>query len=78
VELSRWVRAHLEARRLDQAIFWGRALVLASPQDASAYLLLGSALIDAGKPKEARELLRRCGAQARQGDVSECLAFGGR
>lgn len=77
-ELERWARAHLEAGRTDQAVFWGRSLVRATPQDASAYLLLGAALIEAGRASEARGVFRACVAEARRGDASECLAFAGR
>ena len=77
-ELERWARAHLEAGRTDQAVFWSRSLVRATPQDASAYLLLGAALIEAGRASEARTVFRRCVTEARRGDASECLAFAGR
>jgi hypothetical protein len=78
VELRAEVLALLEAGQADLAVGVGERFVMADSDNAFAYLCLGAALQDLGRGNDARAVYDACARGASRGDVSECMALGGR
>lgn len=67
----------LNQRRAKDAIGKAREAIAADPNEAIAYLYLGSALQDTGKWKDALQAYSDCVRTATKGPVQECRAMGG-
>ena len=78
VELRAEVLALLQAGQLSEAVEVGHRFVAADRENAFSYLCLGAALQDLGRGREARANYDQCVRHATRGDVSECMALGGR
>lgn len=68
-------RAHLEARRIDLALEASKRAVDADPEDATGWLLLGAAQMEARQHAQASVSFRTCARVARTGPVGECRAL---
>lgn len=78
VRLRAEVLALLNEGRFEEAVRVGERLVAADRQNAFNYLCLGAALQDLGRGEHARANYDACVRNATRGDVSECMALGGR
>ena len=59
------------------AIDAANAAISADPEDAMMYLYLGSAYLNLGNAKEAREAFNECVRKAKTGPKYECQQMGG-
>ena len=78
IELQSAVLAHLNTGQFKEAVPLAQRFVKADPTNAFAYLCLGAALQDSGHAVAAVEAYSACARHAERGDVSECIALGGR
>jgi Flp pilus assembly protein TadD len=67
--------ALLERAKNPEAMAAARAAMDADPTDAMPYLVLGSALQDAGRWREANRTYELCVKTATKGMVDECRAM---
>jgi hypothetical protein len=73
--LTRKALSLLEQGSYKGAIEKASASVAADPTDANAYLYWGTALMNMGKTKEAKEVFARCVSEATRGPKNECRQF---
>jgi hypothetical protein len=68
-------RKALERGKPQLAIEAGERSVALDPTDGEAWLLLGAAYMDRGKPVEARKAFASCVKQGKKGPMGECAAM---
>jgi cytochrome c-type biogenesis protein CcmH/NrfG len=68
-------RARLEKHELDEAIASGKSAVELDPTDATAWLILGAAQLEARRGVDAIASFRSCVKLAKTGPVGECRSF---
>jgi tetratricopeptide (TPR) repeat protein len=68
-------RKALERGKAQLAIEAGERSVALDPTDGEAWLLLGAAYMDRGKPVEARKAFASCVKQGKKGPMGECSAM---
>lgn len=74
-EVREEARALLSRREITGAIAAARRAVDADPEDATGWLILGAAQMEARLASDARESFRACAKLAKVGPVAECRAF---
>jgi type IV secretory pathway VirB10-like protein len=75
--LTKEAESFLNRGNRKDAMVKAREAIAADPNEAMAYLLLGSALQDSGKWKDGIEAYSECVRNATKGPVNECRAMGG-
>jgi tetratricopeptide (TPR) repeat protein len=74
-DLRKKALATLERGRYKDAIPLAEEAVNAEPDDATAYVYWGTALMELGKRTEAKAIFGRCVERAKKGPVYECKQF---
>jgi Flp pilus assembly protein TadD len=74
--LLRKTRKLLGSGHSREGVQAAREALVADPQNAEPYLLLGAGLQDLGKFAEARQAFRDCLSVAQRGDLASCRYFG--
>lgn len=75
LELREEARGLLVQRKIDAAIEAAQRATLAAPEDATAWLILGAAQMDANRHADAQATFRACVERAKVGPVAECRSF---